>query len=486
MSEKALSEIQIGYVRSLLDQFLSFVAWPCPHGKDKTTPWCRQVCGVDTLIEVARRWGDCLLMLGSPLFTYGLSNEVRKGRPLTPSNLLLKDLKTVPEYVHSIICIAVDHAEGEEIFRRDELNELRGEPPDRQKRERAARLVVDASQIEDILSNMLVMDGGTFQRFKDEMKRRVESLLSASSAQEPGVGDGSGSSPEYSAPISREMNQADAEISEVIARDRKETAEKKVLESQAHEQVELIAEVRRCIERMRSYPGPSGPCNTAEDDWVRLLSDLHAALSRARLLHLMRQLPKRSDARRFSLHLFELIHAGRKADAIAHLGSVAPLGKLDGSLAQEMTSHLGEDLLKLIPAPSWPNSIPGETASCQDHLPSGVMQGDFGPSAPKSVPAMALPSPFGAKGQPAADRPDELDDGEAAVEELLARLHELRNIARRGQYNPESPSPVAEALAKWRARTSQRLTGLRPVLGSRGKRGRARVETNGRGPGRTR
>jgi hypothetical protein len=114
--------------------------------------------------------------------------------------LLLKDLKSIPEYVHSIICIAVDHAEGEEFFRRDELNELRGKPPDKQTRERAARLVVDAWQIEDILGNMLIMDGDTFRRFKDEMKHRVENLLSAASAQEAGIEGERESPPEHPGP----------------------------------------------------------------------------------------------------------------------------------------------------------------------------------------------------------------------------------------------------------------------------------------------
>src|SRR5438034_994881 len=97
-----LSDFQIGYIRRLLDRFLSFVPGPAPYARESIPAWCHQVCGVDTLGEVARCWGGCVRRLGHALLTYGLAEKVRQGRPSTASNLLLKDLRTIDQFAHAI------------------------------------------------------------------------------------------------------------------------------------------------------------------------------------------------------------------------------------------------------------------------------------------------------------------------------------------------------------------------------------------------
>src|SRR5436309_2855218 len=116
---RSLSDLQIGHIQRRLQQVLDFVQGPSPTGSPDGVPqWCRQVCGVDTLREVVERWAKCVKDLGDTLFTVGLAEKVRKDRPATPGNLLLIDLNTCEEYAHAILCLAVDLAEGDEIFRR--------------------------------------------------------------------------------------------------------------------------------------------------------------------------------------------------------------------------------------------------------------------------------------------------------------------------------------------------------------------------------
>ena len=147
------SDIQIGSIRGRLGDVLGFVPGPAPDGTpDERQRWCRS-CGVpaETLVDVARGWGIRLRKLGTAILGAGLGDLARTNRPPTPRNLLMVDLDRVADLAHAVLSSAIDAAEGNEV---------------------------DAWQIEqDVLSNMLVMDQGTFQRFTTALRDCVEQFL---------------------------------------------------------------------------------------------------------------------------------------------------------------------------------------------------------------------------------------------------------------------------------------------------------------------
>jgi hypothetical protein len=173
-----LSEIQIGYIRRSLNQVLNLVPGPAPSGAvEVVRPWCQQVCGVDTLAEVGKRWAQGVRDLGGTLLAVGLAETVRQNRPPTPHQLVMVDLDTVTELAQAVLCLAVDEAEAEDIFRGARLAAQAGRPFPEPERERAAQLAVDVWQIADVLRNTLLVDQETFGRFQDALRSCVESLL---------------------------------------------------------------------------------------------------------------------------------------------------------------------------------------------------------------------------------------------------------------------------------------------------------------------
>ncbi len=138
-------------------------------------------------------------------------------------------------------------------------------------------------------------------------------------------------------------------LAAMVARDRAEMADEKERRRQAQEQAKPIARIRQALGRMRSYGGPVGPDATADADWVERLADLYEALAEAELLHLLDRLPDRGEARRFVLSLLRWAGTGQRQLALETLANVAPLGKLDEALAAELTRHLPDDLLHLLP-----------------------------------------------------------------------------------------------------------------------------------------
>jgi hypothetical protein len=88
--------------------------------------------------------------------------------------LLLVDLNTAPELAHAVVCLAVDQAEGEEIYRRAELP---GQETPEPEQKRAAELTVDEWQIAEVLSNVLAVDSETFAAFQKAVRACVERAL---------------------------------------------------------------------------------------------------------------------------------------------------------------------------------------------------------------------------------------------------------------------------------------------------------------------
>jgi hypothetical protein len=169
----ALSDIQTGYVRRHLVEFLALVPGPGPsNDAEAFRQWCKRVCGVETLDEVSKRWTKLFKDLGRSLFGVGLADRVRKDRPSTPRNLLLQDLTTAPDMAHAILCLAVDEVEGNKTLQR-----ARREPVPDPEKERAAELTVRARQITAVLANLLIVDGDTFEKFRTAVKSLVENWL---------------------------------------------------------------------------------------------------------------------------------------------------------------------------------------------------------------------------------------------------------------------------------------------------------------------
>jgi hypothetical protein len=175
---KPASDLQIGYIRRLLNRIIDYVPGPAPIGDPEAVRrWCQDVCNVDTPREVGECWAKCVKEVGGTLFEMGLAERVREDRPVTPSNQLLVDLRTTAELAHAILCLAVDEAEGAAILGRTRRPAGLGQPLSERDREHAARQTVTAGQIGEVLSNMLVMDQDTFRGFKGAFRSCVERLL---------------------------------------------------------------------------------------------------------------------------------------------------------------------------------------------------------------------------------------------------------------------------------------------------------------------
>ncbi|HEY7314809.1 MAG TPA: hypothetical protein VH643_36010, partial [Gemmataceae bacterium] len=137
-----LSDIQSGYLNRLLGKVLNFVPKPAPvGGADEIRQWCHDICAVETLREVAERWAKCVKDLGEYLLNVGLAETLRQRMPATPRELLVVDLKTCEEFAGAILCLAVDEAEGDDIFRRVRVAVQLGKKVPDTERERAARQV---------------------------------------------------------------------------------------------------------------------------------------------------------------------------------------------------------------------------------------------------------------------------------------------------------------------------------------------------------
>jgi len=147
----------------------------------------------------------------------------------------------------------------------------------------------------------------------------------------------------------RDMAEERKALAAMVDRDRAEMAHEKECRRKAQELSKPIARIRQALVRMRSYGGPVGPEATADADWVERLANLYDALAQAELLHLLDRLPDRGDARRFVLSLVRWAGAGQRQLALEMLADVAPLGKLDAALAAELTYHLCDDLIQLLP-----------------------------------------------------------------------------------------------------------------------------------------
>jgi hypothetical protein len=168
-SQHPLSDPQLGGIRRHLNHVLSFSPIPIQQP--------------DATHKVAHEWAKAILGLGGVLHHFGLADEVRRDRP-APADTWLpwSNLKTA-ELAHFVLCLAVDHAEGEETWRRarlaDKVEHPRHPVPPAE-RERASKLITDARDgwIAEILANgALLTDDPTFRRFTDGLKRHVERLL---------------------------------------------------------------------------------------------------------------------------------------------------------------------------------------------------------------------------------------------------------------------------------------------------------------------
>ncbi|HEY7315398.1 MAG TPA: hypothetical protein VH643_39075 [Gemmataceae bacterium] len=183
---KHLSDIQTSFLKRLMGKVLDFVPVPAPvGGAGEIRQWCHDICAVETLREVAERWARCVKELGEYLLTVGLADTLRQRVPATPRGLLVVDLKTCEEFAGAILCVAVDEAEGNDIFRRGRVAVQSGKEFPETERERAARQVADAWQITDVLGNMLVVDEDTLRRFMEAVRDIVESILPSDSVNAP-------------------------------------------------------------------------------------------------------------------------------------------------------------------------------------------------------------------------------------------------------------------------------------------------------------
>src|SRR5260370_11750501 len=147
----------------------------------------------------------------------------------------------------------------------------------------------------------------------------------------------------------RDIAEEQKALAAIIARDRAETAAEKEHRRQGQEQAKPIARIREALRRMKSYGGPVGHEATADADWVERLTGLYDALAQAQLLHLLDYLPDRGEARRLVLNLLRWAGLGQGQLAVETLANVAPLGKLDASLAMELTHQLHDDLAHPLP-----------------------------------------------------------------------------------------------------------------------------------------
>jgi hypothetical protein len=178
-----LSDIQIGYVRRLLDQFVSFVPGPAPAGGAKVIEeWCERIGGAKTMHELGQLWATRLSHLGATLLTMELASKARHGRPDAPGDLLLVKLHSNAEFAQAIVCLAIDEAEGEYILQSAQQAAEQGQSFSEKEKQRAAGLTVDAWQIADVLSNTLLMDQESFRGFLGAVKSYVEGILAVDAA----------------------------------------------------------------------------------------------------------------------------------------------------------------------------------------------------------------------------------------------------------------------------------------------------------------
>jgi hypothetical protein len=168
-SQHPLSDAQLGGIRRHLKHVLSFSPIPIQQP--------------DATHRVADEWAKAILGLGGVLHWFGLADEVRRDRPAPADTWLPWSKLKTAELAHFVLCLAVDHAEGKEIWRwarlADKVENPRHPVPPAE-RERAPKLIVDARDgwIAEILANgALLTDDPTFRRFTDGLRRHVERLL---------------------------------------------------------------------------------------------------------------------------------------------------------------------------------------------------------------------------------------------------------------------------------------------------------------------
>jgi hypothetical protein len=164
-----LSDAQVGNIRNHLTPALEFAPIPARQAGDTH--------------RVADEWAEAIVGLGGALHHYGLADAVRRDRPAPADTWLPWSTLKTEALAAFVLCLAVDHAEGAEIFRRARIADKvkdpsRPVPP--AERERAAVLVVhgDRAMIAEVLANgVLLTDDLTFRRFADSLKHHVERLL---------------------------------------------------------------------------------------------------------------------------------------------------------------------------------------------------------------------------------------------------------------------------------------------------------------------
>jgi hypothetical protein len=175
-----LSDLQIGHIRRLLGESLTFVVTPAPSAEPPVLrQWCQSFNGAESIREVAGRWAKRLKALAEYLFAIGLAKSFRDGRPANYHNLVFTDLNSCEEMAHAIICLAIDAAEGNEVFQRARQREQLETPVPCNEKKTAVKSVADSWQIAEILNSVLLVDPSTFQRFIGAMRSFVEDTVSA-------------------------------------------------------------------------------------------------------------------------------------------------------------------------------------------------------------------------------------------------------------------------------------------------------------------
>jgi hypothetical protein len=146
--------------------------------------------------------------------------------------------------------------------------------------------------------------------------------------------------------MSKRYSSPDQELQEIKAIDRQEKEAQDALDAEKRRSDYELQRIPAMIDAMRRCPSPLG-VQTADEAWLDRMADLLAALKVAGKPDLLKQLPSRGNARRFTQRCVELLTAGERGQAVALLKDIG-LGKLDAELARERNADLPDDLCRLL------------------------------------------------------------------------------------------------------------------------------------------
>ncbi len=159
--------------------------------------------------------------------------------------------------------------------------------------------------------------------------------------------------------MSKRPCDPDQEMRGIITRDREQKQAQDASAADRRGQERERQRIPQAINALRR----SGPLadRTADAVWLDLLARLLSALADASKGDLLKRLPDRGDARRFTRRCAELLAADRRRDALALLEDIGP-GELDAALASERNAEFPDDLCRLLDLPS-PQAPPQHSGS---------------------------------------------------------------------------------------------------------------------------